>query len=146
MHKNNILAYLSAHLPTLSVHYSRVDLLQCTLCTCHIFQMHNLFLWSFTVLPERRKGRGGGSGGCEDEVLHESVPGPRPHHEDTETRTTSCPQPFFLSLYFFIFYFFIVGGEHPVTLSWKGKHEVSSNVLQLNTVKIKKATQVQALF
>lgn len=80
----------------------------------HIFQMHNSFLWSSTVLPkrngeEREKKRRERS--CWDEVLHESVPGSRPtlwRHRDKDLILPSTIFPFPLV--------FIVGGEPPVTL------------------------------
>lgn len=75
--------------------------------------MHNSFLRRFTVLPERQRGGGGLAGMrfCMRVCLARS-----PNYEDTETRTSSCPQPFFLSLScFFLTFFFIVSGEPLVT-------------------------------
>lgn len=102
--------------------------------TFQIFQMHNSFIWSLTVLPERkREKKRGREKSCRDEVLHESVPGQRPapwRHRDEDLILPSTIFPFPL-------FFYSRRRTSSYTQSWMGKHKVSSNVLQLNTVKKK---------
>lgn len=69
-----------------------------------------------------------------DEVLHESVPGPRPtlwRHRDEDPVLPS-------TVFSFPSLFYGWWRTSSYTQSWMGKHEISSNVLQLNTVKKKK--------
>lgn len=98
--------------------------------------MHNSLLWSFNVPPlrKREEKEKGGGGGCKDEVLHESVPGPQPtlwRHGDEDLVLPS-------TVFSFPSLFYGWWRTSSYTQSWMGKHEISSNVLQLNTVKKKK--------
>lgn len=110
--------------------------------TFQIFQMHNSFLWSFAGLPERKrdrerekeKRRGGEKKSLQGWGFAWECAWPASRTMKTQRRG---PHPA-LNHFSFPSLFYSRRRTSSYTHSWMGKHKVSSNVLQLNTVKKKK--------